>query len=314
MWVISGRNTNSLLVCLLLGREEDPRIGQPGRGLGLQSGNHPVKSEPRETFRSVLLEIWSGHVKGGRVSCCLYLPPLIYSEIEDLYINRLTCLDLVLECFLFLKMANRATLLTFVFLTKQLHRSEAHVHSSSRPCSASLSLFSFSSFIQKWSCAQPLIHLTCWHWMYLHWCFLNGHRGKYLKCHKYAHGLAQTYQDSSKPPRGLGWVALCLPQLFTSGPWVLVADGWYFTQFMDLYLSVLIYFCLCLSIYDWCVNAFVVKPVGCIRRLLFLYFCDIFCFPYSNKTIISNGQLSFCCQKQGRLKPVSFYIAFIKQK
>lgn len=193
----------------------------------------------------------------GGVSCCLYLPTLIYSENVNLYINRLTCLGLVSECFLFLKTVNRATLLTFVFLTKQLHRSEPHVHNSARPCSASLSLFFLSSFIQKWSRAQPLIHLTCWHWMYLHWCFLNGHRGKYLKCHKYAHGLAQTYQDSSKPLRGLGWVDLCLPRLLTSGPRGLAADCWHFTQLTDHYLSVLIYFCLCLSIYDSCVDAFV---------------------------------------------------------
>lgn len=130
--------------------------------------------------------------------------------------------------------------------------------------------------------------------MYLHWCFLNGHRGKYLKRHKYVHGLAQTYQNSSKPPRGLGWVALCLPRLLTSGPWVLAADCWHLTQFKDLYLSVLIYFCLCLSIYDSCFDAL----VCCIRMLLFFYFCDIFCFPYSIKTIVLNGQLNFCCQKQ----------------
>lgn len=48
-------------------------------------------------------------------------------------------------------------------------------------------------------------------WMYLHWRFLNGYWGKYLKCRKYVHGgHAQTYQDSSKPPWGLGWVVLHL--------------------------------------------------------------------------------------------------------
>ena len=48
-------------------------------------------------------------------------------------------------------------------------------------------------------------------WMYLHWRFLNGYWGKYLKCRKYVHGgQAQTYQGSSKPPWGLGWVLLRL--------------------------------------------------------------------------------------------------------
>lgn len=48
-------------------------------------------------------------------------------------------------------------------------------------------------------------------WMYLHWRFLNGYWGKYLKCRKYVHsGQAQTYQDSSKPLWGLGWVVLHL--------------------------------------------------------------------------------------------------------
>lgn len=48
-------------------------------------------------------------------------------------------------------------------------------------------------------------------WMYLHWRFLNGYWGKYLKCRKYVHGgQAQTYQDSSKPLWGLGWVLLHL--------------------------------------------------------------------------------------------------------
>ncbi len=48
-------------------------------------------------------------------------------------------------------------------------------------------------------------------WMYLHWRFLNGYWGKYLKCRKYARGgRAQTYQDSSKPRWGLEWVLLHL--------------------------------------------------------------------------------------------------------
>ena len=58
-------------MCLFLEREEDPRVGQPAREFGLQSGNQPVKNEP-----SVELENWSGHVGGGlmlRVSTNTYL-------------------------------------------------------------------------------------------------------------------------------------------------------------------------------------------------------------------------------------------------
>lgn len=122
------------------------------------------------------------------------------------------------------------------------------------------SLSLFFPFIQKWSRAQPLIHLTCWHWMYLHWCFLNGHRGKYLKRHKYAHcGLAQTYQDSSKPPRGLGWVALHLststPHCRSTGfgSWLLACLSIYGPLFIcfDLFLPAfeylwLVCWCFCL--------------------------------------------------------------------
>lgn len=47
--------------------------------------------------------------------------------------------------------------------------------------------------------------------MYLRWRFLNGHWGRYLKCHKYVHsGQAQTYQGWSKPLWGLGSVLLHL--------------------------------------------------------------------------------------------------------
>lgn len=189
----------------------------------------------------------------------MYLPTLIYSENVNLYINHLECLDLVSGSFLFLKTVNRATLLTLhlCFWPNNSTSCPQLCQALSLSLSLSLSLFFFFFFIQKWIHAQPLILLTCWHWMYLHWCFLNGHQGKYLKCHKYAHGLAQTYQNSSKPPRGLGWVALCLPRLLASNPWVVAADYWHFVQFIDLYLSVLIYFRLCLSIYDLCVNAFV---------------------------------------------------------
>lgn len=78
--------------------------------------------------------------------------------------------------------------------------------------------------------------------MYLHWRFLNGYWGKYLKCRKYVHsGQAQTYQDSSKPPWGLGWVllhlststSLCRSTGLAEGCWRLLSG----THFSPLYLS-----------------------------------------------------------------------------
>lgn len=42
-----------------------------------------------------------------------------------------------------------------------------------------------------------------------------------------------------------------------------------------------------------------VMLAGCVQMLLSLYFCEIFCFPYSIKTTLSNHQLCFCCDKRG---------------
>lgn len=91
---------------------------------------------PNPERRSEACNLKSGADTWGRGGLTLLVTTLIYSENVNLYINHLTCLDLVSECFLFLKTANR-------FLTKQLHRLELHVHSSARPCSVSLSPFSF---------------------------------------------------------------------------------------------------------------------------------------------------------------------------
>lgn len=108
-----------------------------------------------------------------------------------------------------------------------------------------------------------------------------------------------------------GSLCICLPRLLTAGPRVLAAGCWHVSQFMDSYLSVLIYFCACLSIYDSCVDAFACcrtcSGPGCVQNAAI----PLFVCPYSIKTTLLNHRLCFCCHEQGR---VWFYTAFIKQK
>lgn len=123
---------------------------------------------------------------------CMYRALFILTGI-----NHLLFLGVLYVCPFFLSLfpiVNRATLYTFVFLTKWLHCSKPQVHVSAKLVSeASASLF-FYSFIHSFRTGSA--HSTEWHsrpfiqrvdivWMYLHWRFLNGYWGKYLKCRKY---------------------------------------------------------------------------------------------------------------------------------
>lgn len=172
----------------------------------------------------------------------------------NLYINHLACLDLVSECFLFLKTVNRATLLTFVFLTKQLHLMSTALPGPQH-LSLSFSLFFFFSFKLDLCTAAHLFDMLTLNVSSL--VFPQWASGEILKMPQVCAWPRTNISELIQTAERFGLGCSCLPRLLTSNPWVLAADCWHFVQFIDLYLSVLIYFCLCLIIYDLCVHAFI---------------------------------------------------------